>query len=181
MIFLNSLGNMTVEVEKPCWIRNECAVTSVNNITDFIYNFGDDFFTEEIYYYAVQLQLLVVFCILICNYCSRIKEIRVERDDFTKVNRTKPVNFNTDVEDLKILCQDGCENIKYVIKKFLIRNGESRRFTISKALGIHNSANPHSQTHKGWVAMYFLSRLVEEGSVEIRKNRGRVYYSYKCN
>ena len=78
--------------------------------------------------------------------------------------------------ELAAMCAEGCQTIKESIRLLLTARGEMQRSVIGTTLGIHESANAHGNNQRGWVAMYFLARLEEDGLVICRRDNGRVYY-----
>lgn len=78
--------------------------------------------------------------------------------------------------ELAAMCAEGCQTIKESIRLLLTARGEMQRSVIGTTLGIHESANAHGNNQRGWIAMYFLARLEEDGLVICRRDNGRVYY-----
>lgn len=78
--------------------------------------------------------------------------------------------------ELAAMCAEGCQTIKESIRLLLTARGEMQRSVVGTTLGIHESANAHGNNQRGWIAMYFLARLEEDGLVICRRDNGRVYY-----
>ena len=78
--------------------------------------------------------------------------------------------------ELAAMCAEGCQTIKESLRLLLTARGEMQCSRISTTLGIHESANARGNNQRGWIAMYFLARLEEDGLVICRRDNGKAYY-----